>query len=230
MYATTKKIFDIFLSLMLIIVLSPILIIIIVVLYLFNKRDVFFLQKRVGYKEKVFSIIKFATMLKNSENLPGGRITLRNDPRVTKIGRILRITKLNELPQLFNVFMGEMSFVGPRPLTPRGFKLYSSGAQKYIYQSLPGITGIASIVFRDEEKMVSDSNMIPEDFYKTVIFPSKELLEKWYNQYKSINVDFKILLLTVIKLILPASRFEYLLFKNLPKINLINQENIDEHL
>ena len=220
MYIVFKRLFDLALSLLLIIVSLPIFIIITFLQVLFNKADVFYLQRRIGYKNIAFGIIKFSTMAKNSEHLPGGLITVRNDPRVTKIGKYLRLSKLNELPQLFNVLIGQMSFVGPRPLTKKGFELYSGDVQSFIYQSKPGITGISSVVFRDEEKMVSESKIEPIEFYKKVVFPNKGLLEKWYNQNKSIFVDLKILFLTAVKIIFPSSKLEYKIFPTLPKDEL----------
>jgi len=171
----------------------------------------------VGYKNRIFHILKFSSMKKNSEHLPGGIITLRNDTRVTRMGKILRITKLNELPQLFNVLIGEMSFVGPRPLTIKGFELYTPDVQSLIYQSKPGITGIASIIFRDEEKLVTESEMTPEEFYKNRIFPYKGQLEKWYFENRSFGVDFLILFLTGLKIIIPHSKLEFKIFPSLPK-------------
>lgn len=212
-----KKIFDLLLSILLIILLSPILSIIIFSLFLFNRRDIFYRQRRIGYNNQIFGILKFSSMLKNSENLPGGTITLRNDSRVTKIGRILRMTKLNELPQLFNVLIGEMSFVGPRPMVKEGFDLYTPDVQSFIYQSRPGITGISSIIFRDEERLVTESNLEPTEFYKQHIYPYKGQLEKWYYENKSFRVDFLILILTGIKIIAPGSKLEFKIFPSLPK-------------
>ena len=212
-----KRMFDLFLSILFIIILSPILGIIIIALFIFNQRDIFYFQKRIGYKNEVFGILKFSSMLKNSENLPGGIITVRNDPRVTWIGKILRITKLNELPQLFNVLIGEMSFVGPRPLIKKGFDLYPPDVQSIVYQSKPGITGISSIIFRDEERLVTESELEPFEFYKRYIYPYKGQLEKWYFENKSFAVDFLILFLTGIKIIAPGSKLEFKIFPSLPR-------------
>ena len=217
MYPFLKRILDLLLSVTLIILLSPIFVVITFSLFLFNQRDIFYRQRRIGSKNKVFGILKFSSMLKNSENLPGGTITLRNDPRVTWIGKILRITKLNELPQLFNVLIGEMSFVGPRPLIKEGFDLYPPDVQSFVYHSKPGITGISSIIFRDEERLVTESTMAPEEFYKKRIFPYKGQLEKWYFENKSFVVDFLILVLTGIKIIAPGSKLEFKIFPSLPR-------------
>ena len=121
MYLIQKRIFDIFLSSIAITLLSPILILIIVILKLTGEGEIFYLQERVGYKTKSFMIYKFATMVKNSPNIGTGDVTLRNDPRVTKVGKYLRDSKLNELPQLFNIFMGDISIIGPRPFNEGRF-------------------------------------------------------------------------------------------------------------
>ena len=167
-------------------------------------------------------MVKFSSMLRISEQLPGGIITLRNDPRVTGIGKFLRFTKLNELPQLFNVFIGDMSFVGPRPQVKKGFDLYPKDMQKYIYQSKPGLTGISSLIFRDEEILVSNSNLPAEVFYKRHINPFKNQLEKWYHDNKSFTVDSLILFLTAFKIIVPSSKIEFLFFPSLPKSDILN--------
>ena len=217
MFIIIKRILDIILSFILIILISPFLLLIILLLLLFNKGEIFYLQRRIGHNNAEFGIIKFSTMLRNSENMQGGTITLRNDPRVTTIGKILRITKLNELPQLFNVLLGSMSFVGPRPMVKQGFNLYSKEVQEFIFRSKPGITGISSMIFRDEEKLVSESNMDPLKFYENHIFPYKGQLEKWYYENKSFGVDILILCLTALKIIIPKSKLEYIIFSTLPK-------------
>ena len=217
MYLFFKRSFDIILSGILIIIVSPVFLVIIFLQIIFNKSDIFYSQKRIGLRNKTFGILKFSTMLKDSENLPGGTITLRNDIRVTRIGKVLRITKLNELTQLINVFIGNMSFVGPRPMVRKGFEMYTLEVQSFIYQSKPGITGIASIVFRDEERLVTASNLVPEEFYKNHIFPYKGQLEKWYYENSSFWVDCLILFLTGLKIIFPDSKMEYKIFPSLPK-------------
>ena len=115
MYKTIKRISDIIIAIIALVVLSPLLILATLILLCTGEHEVIFSQNRVGYKNKLFKIWKFATMLRNSPNIGTGEITLRNDPRVTKVGRILRMTKVNELPQIINVLKGDMSIVGPRP-------------------------------------------------------------------------------------------------------------------
>ena len=121
MYKSVKRFFDIFFSLLAIVILSPIIIPIVILLKLTGEGYIFYFQKRIGYKSNYFDIWKFATMLKDSPNIGTGTITLRKDPRITPMGGFLRMTKINELPQLFNVFKGDMSFVGPRPLVDKNF-------------------------------------------------------------------------------------------------------------
>ena len=166
MYLILKRIFDVILSSIAIILLSPILILIIVILKLTGEGEIFYLQERVGYKTKSFMIFKFATMVKNSPNLGTGDVTLRNDPRVTKVGKFLRESKLNELPQLFNIFMGDISVIGPRPLMRAGFNRYSLNFQNSVYNVKPGLSGIGSIVFRDEEKILTESELPAHECYK----------------------------------------------------------------
>src|SRR4029077_12152916 len=125
MYPFIKRFFDIIFSLLALIILSPIIIPIIILLLVTGEHEVFFRQDRVGYKKKIFRIWKFATMLKNSPNMGHGDVTVRKDPRITAVGRFLRQSKFNELPQVFNILSGDMSFVGPRPLMKVGFDRYS---------------------------------------------------------------------------------------------------------
>ncbi len=222
MYGYIKRFFDFIFSLLGLILISPLFIPISIANRLTGEGEVFYNQNRVGYKTKRFGIIKFATMLKNSPNMSGGTITMRKDPRITPMGRYLRITKLNELPQLLNVIKGDMSFVGPRPLMPKSFARYNDEVQSKVYDSVPGITGIGSVVFRDEEKLVTDAHekgIDPEDFYDEVIFPYKGALELWYLENKSFMTDFKILLLTAISIILPNQNLTDKFFKDLPKRN-----------
>lgn len=220
MYTLLKRMVDILASLTAIIILLPILAPICLLLKFSGEGEIFYFQSRIGYKNKTFYIWKFATMLKNSPNMGTGSITLRDDPRVTRIGKFLRITKINELPQLINVLIGNMSVVGPRPLVQRTFAAYSEEIQKIVYNSKPGITGIGSIIFRDEEKLISQSGIDPHEFYDQVIAPYKGSLELWYQHHKSLIVDFKIIFLTVWVILFSDSNLPYKMFKSLPENNL----------
>ena len=219
MYLIFKRIFDIILSSIAIILLSPILIIIIVILKLTGEGEIFYLQERVGYKTKSFMIYKFATMLKNSPNIGNGDVTLRNDPRVTKMGKYLRDSKLNELPQLFNIFMGDISIIGPRPLMRVGFNRYSSNFQNSVYNVKPGLTGIGSIVFRDEERILTESELTPHECYKEIILPYKGELEIWYQTNCSLFLDLQLIFMTAWVILFPTSNLYEKWFKDLPKRN-----------
>ena len=217
MYLIIKRAMDFSLALLIVILLLPVLIPLLIALKLTAEGEVFYFQKRIGLNNRYFYIWKFATMLKDSPNIGTGSITLRNDPRVTPVGKYLRKSKVNELPQLINVLKGEMSFVGPRPLVDRTFKAYSEEIQKIIYNSKPGITGIGSIVFRDEEGLISKSNMDPHIFYEKHISPYKGALELWYQENISFYTDLMILLLTAWVVLFPSSQLHFSIFKSLPK-------------
>ena len=219
MYLILKRIFDIILSSIAIILLSPILILIIVILKLTGEGEIFYLQERVGYKTKSFMIYKFATMVKNSPNIGTGDVTLRNDPRVTKAGKFLRESKLNELPQLFNIFMGDISVIGPRPLMRAGFNRYSLNFQNSVYNVKPGLTGIGSIVFRDEERILTESELTPHECYKEIILPYKGELEIWYQTNCSLFLDSQLIFITAWVIIFPTSKLYEKWFKDLPKRN-----------
>ena len=215
MYLILKRFFDFIFSLIALIILSPVLLPIIILLKLTDEHEVFFFQQRIGFKNKEFSIWKFATMLKNSPNIGTGEITLRNDPRVTKMGKFLRITKINELPQIINVLKGHMSFVGARPLMKKSFDLYSDEIKAVVYNTPPGITGIGSVIFRDEEKIISDSKDIQLAYRQ--IFEYKGRLEQWYQQNISFYTDFMILFLTAWHIVFSKSELVHKIFPSLPE-------------
>lgn len=216
MYKFLKRAFDFLCSLLAILVLLPLLLPIVILLLLTGEHKVFYRQQRVGYKNKPFYIFKFATMLKNSPNMGTGEITLRNDPRLLPMGGFLRMSKINELPQLINILNGSMSLVGPRPLMPVSFKRYSPQVQKVIYNSKPGLTGIASVIFRDEEALVSNSSLPPKEFYDLHIFPYKAQLELWYLNHASLITDFKIIFLTAWSIVSPQNQLAKKFFPELP--------------
>lgn len=217
MYNLFKRLSDFISSLIALLILAPLLIPILIGLKLTGEGYIFYKQKRIGLKNQYFNILKFATMLKDSPNMGSGSITLRKDPRITPMGGFLRKTKINELPQIFNVLKGEMSIVGPRPLVDRTFNAYPEHIQKVVYNSKPGITGIGSIVFRDEEKEISDSDLPPHDYYAQFVAPYKGELELWYQQNKSLYVDFMLIFLTAWVIIVPESDLVFKVFSDLPK-------------
>ena len=144
------RFFDIFFSGIAILLLSPLLVPIAILLRLTGEGEVFFLQDRIGKDGKIFKLFKFATMLKNSPNIGTGTVTMKEDPRVLPVGKFLRKTKINELPQLLNIFFGDMSVIGPRPLTTETFAAYSENTQSLIGLVRPGLSGLGSIIFRGE--------------------------------------------------------------------------------
>ena len=215
MYNFVKRLLDILLSIIALIFLSPIMVPVCIILLLTGEHYLFYFQKRIGYKNKPFDIWKFATMLKNSPNMGTGMITTRKDPRVLPFGSFLRKTKLNELPQLINILKGDMSIVGPRPMVDKTFAVYPEEVRNKIYCSRPGLTGIGSIVFRDEEDYVSKAKD-PVIFFDNVIQPHKGELELWYHNNKSLWVDASIVFLTAWVILFPKSQLVYKMFKDLP--------------
>ena len=220
MYNIIKRFFDIIVSSIAIIILSPLLLPIIIGLRLTGEGYVFYKQERLGYKNKSFLIWKFATMLKNSANMPGGYLTVKKDPRLTPMGGFLRKSKINELPQLFNILEGKMSIVGPRPVMKISFEAYPDNIKKVIYNVKPGLTGVGSIVFRDEEELITevkDTGGDTHEFYVNKIYPHKGKLELWYQNNKSLFLDFQIILLTTWIILVPSSKLYEKWFKDLPK-------------
>lgn len=217
MYPYIKRFFDILFSLIALLLLSPVFIPVILLLLLTGEHEVFYRQDRVGYRNRIFGILKFATMLKNSPNMGSKDLTMRNDPRVTKVGRFLRKSKINELPQLINILTGDMSFTGPRPLMKSGFDRYSDEMKARVYNVPPGLTGIGSIVFRDEELIITKSKLSPEECYRDVILPYKGALEIWYQQHRSFYTDFMILFLTGWYVVFSGSELVYKIFPSLPR-------------
>ena len=186
-------------------------------LKLTGEHYIFYVQKRVGRYGNEFTLLKFATMLKDSPNLPGGLYTSANDPRMLTMGKFLRGTKINELPQLLNIFIGQMSIVGYRPTVQEHYDAYPEEVKKKIYKAKPGLTGIGSIVFRNEEEILQQF----EDkkyFHKNVINPYKAILEAWYVDNNNITNYFKTIIITFIVVIKSSSVFWKKMYKNLPPI------------
>ena len=217
MYKFFKRLLDIVVSIITLIILLPIFIPITIILRFSAEGEVFYFQERYGIRNTKFKIWKFATMLKNSINMGTGSITLQDDPRVTKIGAFLRKTKINELPQIINILKGDISLVGPRPLVEKTFSAYNEEVQSKIYNVKPGLTGIGSIVFRDEESIISAvKNEDPHKFYKRVIAPYKGELEMWYQKHNSFILDLQLIFMTAWVILFPKSRLYQKWFKGLP--------------
>ena len=209
------RFFDVVLSGLALIVLSPFLIPIVLFLKFSGEGEIFFLQERVGKNRDMFKLFKFATMLKDSPSMGTGTVTMKNDPRVLPAGKFLRKTKINELPQLLNVFIGHMSLVGPRPQAPRCFDAFPVESQDIIVQVKPGLSGIGPIVFRGEEDIL-EGHSGTLDFYDNVIGPYKGDVEAWYVGKQGLIAYFSLILLTVWVVLFPKSDLVWRLFKDLP--------------
>jgi len=211
-----KRIFDIILSLIAILILFPLLLPVMVILRFTGEGYIFYTQQRIGENGEPFNLLKFATMLKDSPNMAGGDITMGRDPRVLPFGKILRKTKINEFPQLFNILKGDISLVGPRPLTPITFSYYPEHVKKSIIDLKPGLTGIGSIIFRDEESIISRSTKSHVDCYREDISPYKGELEIWYKNNQSFILDMKLVFLTAWVIVFSKSRLHEKVLKGLP--------------
>jgi lipopolysaccharide/colanic/teichoic acid biosynthesis glycosyltransferase len=212
-----KRIIDLIVSLFILIILLPIIILAIIISLLIGEHEVFFLQKRVGYLNKRFNIWKFTSMKKNSNELGSGGLTIKDDSRVLPLGRFLRATKINELPQLFNVIIGNMSLVGPRPQPEADFYKYLPEVQSSIYSTKPGITGIGSIIFRDEERLFASVKGDIHEFYAEHIAPYKGELEVWYLNKISLWTDVRLMFLTFWVIFFKKSNLPYRVFRDLPE-------------
>ena len=193
-----KRIFDFVVSLVGVIVISPILLIVAIAIKIDSKGNVLFLQKRVGKNEKPFYIYKFRTMVTDAEKL-GKQITVGNDNRITKVGAFLRKYKIDELPQLLNVVKGDMSLVGPRPEVPRYVELYSE-EEKKVLNVRPGITDLASLRYKDENDILGKVEN-PEEYYINVIMKDKLKLNLEYIEKSNILLDISLIFKTIIKCI-----------------------------
>lgn len=210
-----QRFFDVLFSGLALLVLSPLLVPIAVLLRFTGEGEIFFLQERVGKDGKPFKLFKFATMLKNSPNIGTGTVTMKNDRRVLPMGKFLRKTKINELPQLLNIFLGEMSVVGPRPQAHRCFNAFPLELQRVIVQVKPGLSGIGPIVFRGEEDILADHAGSVE-FYDNVIAPYKGQVEAWYVSHQTLVTYFAVIIVTVWVVLLPNSGIVWSAFKGLP--------------
>jgi len=200
-------------------ILFPFMIPIMIGLKLTGEHYIFYGQERVGRYGKDFKLLKFATMLKDSPNLPGGLYTDINDPRMLPMGKFLRKTKINELPQLLNIFVGQMSIVGYRPTVRVHYEAYPSEAKQKIYHVKPGLTGIGSIVFRNEEEILQQFED-KKGFHKNIINPYKAILESWYVDHKNMVNYFKIIFITALVVLKPNSSIWKKCFNDLPPIPL----------
>ena len=211
-----QRMLDVLISIIAIVLLLPFLLPVVCVLRFTGEGEIFYTQERVGRGGRPFGLLKFATMMKNSPNIGAGEITLTNDPRVLPIGKFLRKTKINELPQIWNIFVGHMSLVGPRPMVPNTFKKYPERDKVIISEVRPGLTGIGSLVFRDEEQILGTAND-PKSFYDTIIIPYKSKIEVWYVNNISLRMYITIIAATAWVVVFPKSSLVDLIFPTLPE-------------
>tara|TARA_B110000008_G_C16785315_1_gene490414 strand:- start:188 stop:859 length:672 start_codon:yes stop_codon:yes gene_type:complete len=211
-----QRFFDVSLSVLALFILSPLLFLVALCLRFSGEREIFYRQERIGYKSKKIKIFKFATMVKNSPNIGSGTLTMTNDPRVLPFGKVLRKTKINELPQLLNILFGDLGLVGPRPLVPEGESYYGEKNSAIVRSVRPGVTGIGSLVLRDEEAYYAH-RIDAHDFYKNIISPYKFTLEEWYIERRTFFLDLKILILTAMAIAWPDFS-PWRFFQDLPRI------------
>ena len=206
-YAGSKRVLDVLLSGLLMCVLPPLYLIVSVLLRFAGEKNVMFRQRRVGRAGDKFTLLKFTTMASGST--VAGDITYGDDPRVLPVGRRLSALKIDELPQLWNTFLGEMSLVGPRPLTSRAFHCYSPRVQEIVKSMKPGVTGVGSLVFRNEDRILAQAPGDPKEYYDSVIIPLKGQLETWYFAHRSLRIDLLILACTLVAVPWPRSRLHF---------------------
>lgn len=190
-----KRTFDILLSIFAIFLLFPSFLVVSFLIVIDSGFPIFFLQKRIGRDAKEFNIIKFRTMKTNNENIT---ITVSDDSRITRIGKYLRKTKIDELPEILNVLFGQMSFVGPRP-DVKGYADKLKGANRKILALRPGITGPASLKYYNEEYILSQKSN-PKKYNDEVIFPDKVKINMDYFHNRSFFLDLKIIFATIFRI------------------------------
>jgi lipopolysaccharide/colanic/teichoic acid biosynthesis glycosyltransferase len=195
-----KRLFDLVVSSCALIVLAPLLAAIALVVRLSSPGPALYRGARAGRNGREFFILKFRSM--GVKQATAREITIHADPRVTGAGRILRASKLDELPQLWNVICGEMSLVGPRPEAPRYVATYTP-EQREVLSVRPGVTGLAQIYFRHEEHLLGGSH--PETYYQTTLMPAKLEIDRYYARHHSFWLDVKIIALTVVALFHPLT-------------------------
>ena len=206
-----QRFFDVIFSGTALILLAPLMIPIMVILKVTGEGEVFYVQQRVGKGGKMFGLLKFATMLKNSPNMGTGTITVKGDPRVLPFGRFLRKTKINELPQLINILKGDMSLIGPRPQDTRCFIVFDEVDQQNIKKVRPGLSGVGSIIFRDEESLLEgeEDPEAKEYFYDHIISPYKGRVESWYVEHRNLKLYFQLIWLTVVAVLMPGRSIDF---------------------
>tara|TARA_B100000902_G_C26948439_1_gene734571 strand:+ start:83 stop:667 length:585 start_codon:yes stop_codon:yes gene_type:complete len=190
-----KRIFDFTVAFIGLFLLIPIILLIAIIVKLSSKGPIFFIQSRVGYNARLFKIIKFRSMLVVQES--ESTISVKGDVRVTKVGIVLRKYKLDEIPSLWNVLVGDMSFVGPRPDVP-GYADQLVGENRKILKLRPGITGPATLKYSNEEDLLAKQNN-PEKYNNEIIYPEKVRINLDYYKNHNLWIDIKIIFATIFR-------------------------------
>jgi len=192
-----KRIFDVVVSFVGLIVFLPLMIILAVVVKFTSPGPIFFGSERVGIGGQIFRMIKFRSMVVNADKI-GSLVTAGNDPRITPIGKYLRDYKWDELPSLWNVLKGDMSFVGPRPENPRSVASYTEN-QRRILTVKPGITSLATIKYRYEEEILSEADDLDEAYFR--IMQDKLKIDLEYLENRSFTKDIRIIFQTLVEIV-----------------------------
>ena len=199
-----KRLLETIVSVALLILVSPVLVVVALIVWRSSPGPLFYRQKRVGRDGKIFDIMKFRTMCVGADQY-GPSVTSCDDSRITPVGRFLRNSKLDELPQLFNVVNGTMSLVGPRPQVPRFVDHFEPEKRDVVLSVRPGVTGLTALCFRNEERLLSNISD-RETYYIERILPVKLELDAWYVQHRSLAKDLYIFSATAILLLVPPVR------------------------
>jgi lipopolysaccharide/colanic/teichoic acid biosynthesis glycosyltransferase len=206
---------DLLFSLAALLIFSPLLVLVAIALRFSGEGEVFYRQIRIGKGGREFYLLKFATMMKNSPAIGSGELTLPNDSRVLPLGRVLRKTKLNELPQLLNIVAGDLSLIGPRPQTLRYYNCYRPVDRALIDTIRPGLSGVGSILFRDEETLLSKVTD-PITFDDQVITPYKGQVEHWFAVNQSVGLYFELIFTTALVVLMPSAGLHQRLLRLVP--------------
>ena len=218
MYPFLKRGADIIFSILGILISAPLLLISVILIFISGETSPVYLSYRIGKDGNLFRMFKLRTMSRTRPSK--SPLTAYNDNRINFFGRFLRFSKIDELPQFFNILNGDLSFVGPRPMLPEVYFFYSDKTREKLNTIRPGVTGIGSIVFRNESDLFKKVKGSHESFYKYNIAPAKADLELWYTKNCSFLIDFKILALTVVALLYGKVKSLKRHFKNLPTSEL----------
>ena len=212
----SKRIFDVLCSMLILTLIAVPMLLIAAGIKLTSKGPVIFRQQRYGIGGEPISVWKFRTMICTESAAKQVVQASKTDRRITPFGRFLRRTSLDELPQFFNVIAGTMSIVGPRPLTPKNFDFYDTETQSTISKLKPGLTGVGSLIFRNEQSVIENSSKSTMDCYKSDITPYKGELEKWFSQNQSLYLYFLLIFLTAWVVFFPKSGIVWNVFSSLP--------------